>query len=117
MGAVRQASAERHLMRSANKTQVIAQAVGVGMVFVVADRITGKPETAGDTESHECRGVTAIHLDAHIARREIRVANAPDIHEICRDTKRVDGVGADQIRIAQGNRLGLAVVTNTAGRQ
>ena len=40
VGSVRPIPTERQLVRSPNKTHVVANAVGVRMVFVVADRIT-----------------------------------------------------------------------------
>ena len=87
----------------------------MGMELVIADVIARHSETAADAEIGIGRSVAAICLDAGIAIREKRVADAPGIDDICAGPKRLNNAGSDQPGIAESNRPRDVVVSRAAG--
>src|SRR5262249_747595 len=106
---MRETSSKRQLVRSMNEADVIAKCVAVRMVLIVVNIVTGKGESCCDAEARERRSIATVCFNSRVAIREVRIADSPDIDDICRYAKRVHDVGTDQICIAQRQRSGDSV--------
>ena len=74
-------------MGSPNHTQIITDLVAIDVIPIETGTCTlrcgpAESETARDVQRHECRGITAVNVDAHIAIRKKRISDAPGIDQI-----------------------------------
>ncbi len=107
--------AERDLVRSANHAHIVVHAE-VGDLGVEVGREVAPAN--GKRALHRYGkplGNVAEGVDAHVLRTEKPRAQIAGAHAVPRQAKRVHSGGADQVRVAQRQRLRQVVVSNAVG--